>query len=61
MCVLAGPVSLRLGEETTELGAGEAAEFDCHTPHGVSSATSEPSEVLALFNPRRERIHLGGD
>lgn len=56
--VLAGTLYLRLGDALTTLVTGEAAEFDTRTPHGIASATTEPVEVLALFSPQGEQIHI---
>jgi hypothetical protein len=38
--------------------AGEAAEFDTRTPHWFGSAGEEPAELLVLFGPQGERIHI---
>jgi hypothetical protein len=38
--------------------AVEAAEFDTRTPHWFSSPGPEPAEVLMLFGPQGERMHL---
>jgi transcriptional regulator with XRE-family HTH domain len=56
--VLAGSLELRLGDTVTILDAGDAAEFDTRTPHGTASATAEPVELLGLFSPQGERIHI---
>jgi transcriptional regulator with XRE-family HTH domain len=58
MYVLQGRLRLRLGELDLVLSAGEVAEFDTHTPHAFGSATSKPVEVLTLFGPQGERIHV---
>jgi len=55
--VLAGRLRLVLGEDETVLGPGEAAEFDCRTPHWLG-ALAEPAEVLAIFGPHGERVHV---
>jgi transcriptional regulator with XRE-family HTH domain len=56
--VLAGRLHLRLGNGLTTLAAGEAAEFDTRTPHAMTSATAEPVEILTLFSPQGEQIHI---
>jgi hypothetical protein len=38
--------------------AGEAAEFDTRTPHWFGSAGPQPAELLVLFGPQGERIHV---
>jgi transcriptional regulator with XRE-family HTH domain len=49
---------LRLGEHDFVMKAGEVAEFDTRTPHWFGSAGPEPAEVLTLFGPQGERIHV---
>ncbi len=56
--VLAGRLRLRLGELDLTLGPGEAAEFDTHTPHWFGSAGPRPVELLSLFGPQGERMHV---
>jgi hypothetical protein len=34
------------------------AEFDTHVPHWFGNATDEPVEVLILFGPQGERMHV---
>lgn len=59
--VLSGVLHLVLDGAVTELGAGEAAEFDTRVPHGMASGSAEPVELLSLLSPQGERIHvLGG-
>ncbi len=58
MYVLNGRLRLLLGELDLELSPGEAAEFDTHTPHWFGSADRRPVEVLVLFGPQGERVHL---
>jgi quercetin dioxygenase-like cupin family protein len=58
MYVLAGRLRLRLGEHDFVMNAGEVAEFDTRTPHWFGSAGPEPAEVLTLFGPQGERIHV---
>lgn len=40
------------------MGAGEAAEFDCQTPHWFGAAGRGSVEVLSLLGKQGERIHL---
>ncbi|BEL05891.1 XRE family transcriptional regulator [Actinoplanes sichuanensis] len=56
--VLNGHVRLILGDQEYRLGPGEAAEFDTRTPHQISSADSQPAELLTLFGAQGERAHL---
>jgi transcriptional regulator with XRE-family HTH domain len=58
MYVLAGRLRLRLGELDLVLKAGEVAEFDTHTPHWFGGAGSRAVEVLVLFGPQGERMHV---
>ena len=56
--VIAGRLRLSLGEQDFTLTAGEAAEFDTRTPHAVTNAGSEPAELLNIFGPQGERVHM---
>ena len=56
--VLSGQLRLRLGEHDLTLTAGEVAEFDTRTPHWIGNPGEEPTEVLALFGPQGERMHV---
>lgn len=56
--VLAGTLHLKLGDTVTTLETGEAAEFDTTVPHGIASATRDPVEILCLFSPQGEQIHI---
>jgi transcriptional regulator with XRE-family HTH domain len=56
--VLSGRLRLLLGGHDVVLTAGEAAEFDTHVPHGFANPGPEPAEVLTLFGPQGERMHL---
>ncbi len=58
--VLSGRMRLRLGPHDVELGPGEAAEFDTRVPHAIGNAGDEPLEVLSLFGPQGERLHVRG-
>jgi transcriptional regulator with XRE-family HTH domain len=55
--VLSGRLRLLLGEHDVTLKAGEAAEFDTHVPHAFATGP-EPAEVLCLFGPQGERMHV---
>ncbi len=56
--VLSGRLRLVLGEHDLVLKAGEAAEFDTRTPHWFGPADRRPVEVLSLFGPQGERVHV---
>jgi transcriptional regulator with XRE-family HTH domain len=58
MYVLTGRLRLRLGEHDVVMKPGEAAEFDTRTPHSFGSAGPDPVELLTLFGPQGERIHI---
>jgi transcriptional regulator with XRE-family HTH domain len=58
MYVLAGRLRLRLGELDLILKPGEVAEFDTHTPHWFGSAGARSVELLVLFGPQGERMHV---
>ena len=58
MYVLNGSLRLLLGELDLVLGPGEAAVFDTHTPHWFGSADDRPVELLILFGPQGERMHV---
>jgi transcriptional regulator with XRE-family HTH domain len=56
--VLDGRLRLVLGAQELVLVPGEAAEFDTHVPHLMSSADDAPVELLILFGRQGERAHL---
>jgi transcriptional regulator with XRE-family HTH domain len=56
--VLSGRLRLRLAEHDFVMKAGEVAEFDTRVPHWFGSAATEPAEVLVLFGPLGERMHV---
>jgi transcriptional regulator with XRE-family HTH domain len=56
--VLSGRVRLLLGEHDMIIKAGEAAEFDTRTPHWFGNPGPEPAEVLSLYGPQGERLHV---
>ncbi|MFF7241788.1 helix-turn-helix domain-containing protein [Streptomyces collinus] len=56
LCVLYGRLWLALGEQDLVLSAGDVAEFDTRTAHGVANAgPGEPVEYLIMFGPQGER------
>jgi len=56
--VLDGRLRLVLGDHDLVLTPGEAAEFDTRTPHWFGCAERRTVEVLSLFGPQGERMHL---
>jgi transcriptional regulator with XRE-family HTH domain len=56
--VIAGRLRLALGDEDFVLTAGEAAEFDTRVPHGFANVGRRPLELLHIFGPQGERVHL---
>jgi len=56
--VLTGTLRLILGEQDFELTAGEAAEFDTRVPHYHANVGQTPLELLVIFGPQGERVHL---
>ncbi len=56
--VISGALRLALGEREFVLHAGEAAEFDTRVPHGIGNAGDGPLELLSIFGPQGERVHL---
>ncbi|MET9361236.1 helix-turn-helix transcriptional regulator [Streptomyces sp. NPDC006632] len=56
--VLSGRLWLALAEHDLILTAGEAAEFDTRTPHGVANAGERPVEFLSLYGAQGERMHV---
>ncbi|MFE2420067.1 helix-turn-helix domain-containing protein [Streptomyces hokutonensis] len=57
LCVLYGRLWLALGDQDLVLTAGDVAEFDTRTPHGVANAGSGgPVEYLIVFGPQGERL-----
>jgi transcriptional regulator with XRE-family HTH domain len=55
--VLNGRLRLLLGDSDLVLNPGEAAEFDTHVPHAFATG-DQPAEVLCLFGPQGERMHV---
>ncbi|MEV4711946.1 XRE family transcriptional regulator [Micromonospora sp. NPDC049374] len=56
--VLSGQLRLRLGDHDLLLAPGEVAEFDTRIPHCVTNPGPETTEVLNLFGPQGERLHV---
>ena len=56
--VLSGRLRLQLGAREFVLAPGEVAEFDTRVPHALSNPFAEPAEVLTLFGPQGERMHV---
>ncbi len=58
MYVLSGRLRLLLGEHDLLLSPGEVVEFDTHVPHWFGNTGEVPVEVLMLFGPQGERMHV---
>jgi transcriptional regulator with XRE-family HTH domain len=58
MYVLSGRMRLLLGDEDLVIEPGEAVEFSTLTPHWFGAAGGEPCELIAIFSPQGERVHL---
>jgi len=56
--ILSGRLRLVLGDQDLVLKAGEVVEFDTRTPHWLGNPGPHPVEVLALFGPQGERMHV---
>jgi transcriptional regulator with XRE-family HTH domain len=56
--VLSGQVRLLLGDLDLTLKADEVAEFDTHLPHFVGNPGPHPAEILNLFGPQGEQLHV---
>lgn len=56
--VLSGRLRLVLGDRDLVMRAGEAAEFDTRVPHWFGCAGPRPVELISLFGPQGERVHL---
>jgi transcriptional regulator with XRE-family HTH domain len=57
MYVLSGRMRLILGDDDLVIEAGEAVEFSTLTPHWFGTL-DEPVELIAIFSPQGERLHL---
>jgi mannose-6-phosphate isomerase-like protein (cupin superfamily) len=56
--VINGTLRLVLGENEFTLKGGEAAEFDTRVPHAIVNAGRRSLELLIIFGPQGERVHL---
>ena len=56
--VLSGRVRLIVGTRDLTLEPGEVVEFDTRTPHWSGNPGPTPAEVLAVFGPQGERMHV---
>jgi transcriptional regulator with XRE-family HTH domain len=56
--VLSGRLRLLLGEHDLILTPGEVAEFDTRVPHCVANPGPGVTEILTLFGPQGERLHV---
>jgi transcriptional regulator with XRE-family HTH domain len=56
--VLSGRLRLLLGARDFVLSSGEVVEFDTRVPHAFANPFAEPAEVLTLFGPQGERMHV---
>jgi len=56
--VLSGRLHLVLDRREIDLGPGEVVEFDTRTPHVVANRGDIPAEVIGLFGPQGERMHV---
>ncbi|MEE1752110.1 helix-turn-helix domain-containing protein [Streptomyces sp. SP18CS02] len=56
--VLAGRLRLVLADHDIVLKPGEAAEFDTRLPHWFGSTGEAPVEILSMFGPQGERVHV---
>lgn len=59
MYVLSGRMRLLLGTLDQVIEPGETVEFSTLTPHWFG-AVDGPVELLAIFSPQGERVHLRG-
>ncbi|WP_409184619.1 helix-turn-helix domain-containing protein [Amycolatopsis sp. VS8301801F10] len=56
--VLNGRLRLIVGAKDLTVPPGEAAEFDTTEPHWLGSADGGAVELLILFGPQGERVHV---
>lgn len=56
--VLSGRPRLRLAEQELALLPGEVVEFDTRLPHALTNPGRRPAELLILFGPQGERLHV---
>lgn len=57
--VISGRLRLLLGADDHLVEAGEAVEFSTWTPHWFGAADG-PVELIGIFGPEGERLHLHG-
>lgn len=57
--VLSGRMRLLLGDDDLTIEPGEAVEFTTWTPHWFG-AIDGPVELIGIFGPQGERLHLHG-
>jgi len=58
MYVLSGRMRLVLGEHDLMVEPGEAVEFDTRIPHWFTNPGPGAAEVLTLWGPQGERMHV---
>ncbi len=58
MYVLSGKLRLILADHDIVLREGEVAEFDTRLPHWFGSTGEAPVEILSVFGPQGERMHV---
>ncbi|MDF1605073.1 XRE family transcriptional regulator [Nocardioides sp. YIM 152315] len=58
MYVLSGQLRLVIGDRDLLLGPGEVVDFDTRTPHWIGNPGPHTTEVLALYGPQGERMHV---
>ena len=56
--VLNGRFVLHLGANELVLSPGEVVEFDTHVPHALTNPGPQPVELIGLFGPQGERMHV---
>lgn len=56
--VLSGRIRIVLGDNDFVLAEGEVAEFDTRVPHWFGNAGTTPAEMLCLYGPQGERMHV---
>ncbi|TDO52764.1 transcriptional regulator with XRE-family HTH domain [Kribbella sp. VKM Ac-2527] len=56
--VLSGRIRLVLGDKDFVLAEGEVAEFDTRVPHWFGNPGPGPAEMLCLYGPQGERMHV---
>ena len=56
--VLSGRIRLVLGDHDFVVAEGEVAEFDTRVPHWFGNPGPGPVELLCLYGPQGERMHV---